>query len=65
MAVPADTPDTVVEVPLEPAVAIDVELLVHVPPDVPSLNVVVAPTHMMAVPVTEAGDVFTATTVVV
>jgi len=39
-------------------------LLLHVPPPVLFVNVVVAPTHMLAVPPIEAGTLFTVTVIV-
>lgn len=39
----------------EPIVAIDVLLLLHVPPDVPSVKVVVNPTHVSIAPEMAAG----------
>ena len=49
MAVPADTPVTI---PVEPTFTLPVPLLLlQVPPAVISLNVVVAPTHTVTVPV--------------
>jgi hypothetical protein len=42
MTLPADTPDTT---PVPLIVATDMLLLLHTPPGVPSVNVVVAPTH--------------------
>ncbi len=56
VAVPADTPDTT---PPVPAVAIEVLLLLQVPPDVVLARVVLRPVHMVAVPVIEAGSGFT------
>ena len=49
---PALTPDTM---PVEPTVAIAVLLLLQVPPDVASANVVVELTHTFSVPVIDAG----------
>ena len=57
IAVPPDMPVTTPE-PL-PTVAIVVLLLVHVPPPVASLNVVVKPTHTDVIPVIVAGRGFT------
>ena len=45
-------------------VAIDVALLVHVPPPVASLNRLVKSTHTLAVPVIAAGPVFTVSALV-
>lgn len=61
-AVPASTPVTIPE--LLPTVAMPVLPLVHVPPDGEELNVVVAPTHTVAVPVIADGVAFTVTTAV-
>ena len=48
VAVPPDTP---VKLPVaEPIVAMDALLLLHVPPEVVSFNVVVAPAHRTVVP---------------
>jgi hypothetical protein len=60
--VPADTPTTVPEA--EPMVATAVLLLLHLQPDVPLLNVVVAPRQRVVVPEMEVGEVFTTTVVV-
>jgi hypothetical protein len=49
VAVPVDTPDTIPDVP---TVAIDVLLLLHVPPDSVLLNVIVAPTLRVDAPET-------------
>jgi len=55
--VPVATPLTVpVE---EPIVATPVLLLLHVPPDVVELSVVLLPAQMLVVPVIEAGVLFT------
>jgi hypothetical protein len=51
--VPAATPLTVPDP--EPTVACAVLLLLQVPPAVPSLKVVVKPTHTLVVPVIAAG----------
>ena len=48
----------------EPPIAIGVLLVLHVPPVVASLNVVVSPSHILAVPVGIAGNGFTVTIVV-
>lgn len=61
VAVPAETPVTT-PVP-EPTVAIPVAEELHVPPDVPSLSVVVEPAHIAALPVMDAGNAFTVTVV--
>ena len=45
---PADTPLTM---PVEPIVATEPSLLLHAPPLVASLNVVVEPAHALMVPV--------------
>ena len=54
MAIPAATPVTTPVV--APTVAVDVAPLLQVPPGVISPKVVVAPTHMLVVPVIAAGD---------
>lgn len=54
VGVPVPTPVTIPE--LVPAVACEVLLLLHVPPEVPSLNVIVAPMHTADAPVIAAGD---------
>ena len=54
-AAPEATPVTMPEV--EPTVAIPVLLLLHVPPVVPSPNVVVAPTHAEVLPVIASNGV--------
>jgi len=60
--VPASTP---VIIPLlVPMVATVVLLLVHEPPDVALLSVVVRPTHTLVVPEIAAGRGFTVSTVV-
>lgn len=59
IAVPALTPLTM-PVP-EPTVAIAVLLLLHAPPVIVSLSVVVAPTHAVADPVIVGGNAFTVT----
>jgi hypothetical protein len=61
MLVPAETPDTT---PVDETVATDVEPLVHAPPDVASVRLVVLPAQTLAVPVMAAGDALTVTTVV-
>jgi len=61
VAVPTDTPVTM---PVEPTVAMAVEPLVHVPPPVTSLRVVVAPAHNVPVPVMGEGAGFTVTALV-
>ena len=63
VAVPADMPVTIPV--LRPTVAIVVELLVQVPPMDGSLNVVVAPMHIVAIPVIGGGGEVTVTVVVV
>jgi hypothetical protein len=60
--VPAVTPDTIPEP--EPTVATEVELLLQVPPDTASLNVVVDPVQTVSVPVIAAGNGVTVTMVV-
>ena len=63
VAVPAATPVTIPVT--EPTVALAVLLLVHVPPVVTSVNVVVVPVHTFSVPVIGLTDVgVTVTTVV-
>ena len=57
--VPATAPLTMPDVPM---VATVVLLLLHTPPDVASLNVVVEPTHTVAVPV--IGDIVVTVSVV-
>jgi len=52
IAVPADTPVTIPEVPV---VAMPAALLLQVPPLVASLNVVVEPEQIVTVPVMAAG----------
>ena len=61
MDVPADTPVRVPVVPPETMVATPVLTLLHVPPLVPSLSIVVEPWHTLAVPVIAAGNGFTVT----
>lgn len=57
VAVPELTP---VAMPVdEPILAIAVLLLLHVPPAVASLSVVLNPTHRLLLPVMAAGDVLT------
>lgn len=58
MALPAETPVTI---PVDPMVAIEVLVLVHVPPPVLFVSVVVDPAHTLAVPPIAAGDEFTNT----
>lgn len=58
-AVPAATPVTM-PVP-DPTVAVAVLPLVHVPPDGEELNVVVAPSHTVAVPVIAPAALLTVT----
>ena len=58
---PAATPVTM---PVDPAVARLVLLLVHVPPDGEELSDVVAPVQTVAVPVIAVGDAFTVIDVV-
>ena len=60
--VPAATPDTTGEE--EPIVAVPGLPLVHVPPGVPSPNVIVDPAHTLAPPVITAGNGFMVTTAV-
>ena len=48
-----------------PAVAINGLLLLHIPPVVTSLSVVVAPTHIVVVPVIAAGSAYTVSVLVV
>ena len=54
VAVPALAPVTI---PLVPTLAMEVALLLHVPPAVASLSVVVNPWHTVNVPVIDAGAV--------
>ena len=61
MVVPADTPDTVPELPI---VATAVLLLLQVPPDVTSLRVIDDPEQTEEEPVILAGRGFTVTVVV-
>ena len=63
VAVPAATPVTT---PVLATVAIPVALLLHAPPVVPLVNVVVPPAHTVAVPVIEPalGKGLTVTTLV-
>ena len=65
--VPVATPpaSSVEAEPVEPTVAIEVVLLLHVPPPESELNVVVAPGHTLNVPVMAAGNGYTVTTFVV
>ena len=58
VATPVTIPDDV------PTVAIPVLLLLHVPPLVASLRVVVKPMQTVAVPLTDAGNGLTVTTTV-
>lgn len=62
LAVPADTPQTT---PVEEPTVTVAELLLHVPPGVPSVSVVHVPTHMLKVPDIADGLGFTVTGVVV
>ena len=63
VVVPANTPVTIpVEEPIVATVGV---LLLHVPPVVASLNVVVEPSQTVNVPVIPAGDGLTVTIVVV
>ena len=48
-----------------PTVATVVVLLVHLPPPVPSLRVLVCPTHSVVIPVMGSGLAFTEITVLV
>ena len=61
-AVPGDTPVTT---PPPLTVAIPVAPLLHVPPIVASLSVVVSPTHIVKVPLIGSGNGFTTIVVVV
>jgi hypothetical protein len=61
LMVPDEMP---VMVPSVPAVATDVLLLLHVPPDVVLLSVMLAPVHTADGPVILAGSEFTVTTCV-
>jgi len=59
-------PVTPVNIPdKEPTVAIDVVLLLHTPPDVPSVNVSVAPVHTEEGTVIGPGAVVTVTVFVI
>jgi len=49
---------------VEPMVATEVLVLLHVPPDVPSVNVVVLPAQTEVVPEIVAGTAFTVTTAI-
>jgi hypothetical protein len=60
--VPAETPQ---RSPVDPMVATEVVVLLHVPPDVASLMVVHWPTHTMGEPLMAAGKGLTVTTMVV
>jgi hypothetical protein len=62
VAVPVATPVTIPLV--NPMVATDVALLLHVPPVVELVNVVVPPEHALAVPDMEAGNALTVTVLV-
>ena len=62
LVVDTDPPVTTPEV--NPTDAIPLALLLHVPPAVISLNVVVRPEHTSIVPVIKAGNGFTVTTTV-
>ena len=55
-AAPGDTPVTM---PVEPTAAIAVLLLLHPPPVVPSVNVIVDPAQTLALPVIAPGSGFT------
>ncbi len=57
---PVVTPDTTP--PVDVTVATAVLLLLHVPPEVASLNVTVDPTHTFALPVIAAGNGLTVNT---
>jgi hypothetical protein len=63
VAVPADTPVTI---PVAvPAVAMNILLLLHVPPGVESPNVtVIPPVQIEVIPVMAAGDAITVTAMV-
>jgi hypothetical protein len=60
VVVPPNTPVTI-PVPV-PTVATVVVLLVHLPPVVPSLRVLVCPAHMLVIPVIGNGLAFTVIT---
>ena len=62
VAVPADTPD-MMPVPV-PILAIAVALLLQLPPVVPSVSVVVKPTHTALDPAMAAGNGLTVTVAV-
>lgn len=63
VAVPAPVPVTIPDI--KPAVATAVLLLVHDPPVIVFVNVVVAPAHMFLVPLIAVGPGLTVTTVVI
>ena len=56
--VPADTPVTI---PIELTVAVDILLLLHAPPPMLSLNVIIAPVHTMPGPEMADGNGFIVT----
>lgn len=64
MPPPVDTPVTVVVLPGDVTVATDGLILVHVPPGVVLLSVVVAPEHTVPIPLMAAGKGFTVSTAV-
>ena len=61
VAIPAATPVTI---PVVPTKAIDVTLLVHVPPGELLLSIVVDPWHKLIIPVIAPGSGLTTTVVV-
>jgi hypothetical protein len=61
VAVPDATPVTM---PVEPTVATEVLLLLHVPPEVASLSAAVMPGQMVVVPVIDAGALLTVIVIV-
>ena len=63
IVVPAATPVTIAF--SDPTVAAALLLLLHTPPAIASLSVVVKPAHTVAVPVTDAGSASIVTVVVV
>ena len=62
VAVPADTPVTTPVV--MPTVAVERELLVHVPPAIISVSVIVEPTQTSLLPIMAGGNAYTVTVTV-
>lgn len=62
VAVPVPIPVTVPVPPLPLAIATDALSLLHVPPGVALVIITDEPTHMLDVPLMDAGDAFTVTT---